>query len=379
MTFFCPYRKITLPLVEAERFNIIQRADTALLENPTHITDSVSPESSGGKHDYYSQADYSWPNPDTTDGRPFVNRDGESWPGAFFDHRKALRSMRTNTALFTAAYLFTGDPKYSHAGESWLKEFFLDEETMMTPSLLYGQAISGVCGGRGIGIIDTLHLIDVPVAADILWKRGQLSPAVYDGLKSWFTKYLAWISTHQYGIDERNQKNNHSVCWHLQAAVFARFTGNDDVLASCSDYYKNVLLPNQMAKDGSFPLELTRTKPYGYSIFVLDNMAALCYVLSAADDNLWNFTLPDGRCIKKGLDYLYPYLDNKSSWPYKDDIACHKDWPAAMPFMLFAAAGCGDDKWLELYSRFEKYPTNDEVRRNTGIRLPYLWLWEEYS
>ena len=64
----------------------------------------------------------------------------------------------------------------------------------------------------------------------------------------------------------------------------------------------------QMAADGSFPAELKRTKPYAYSIFQLDNMAALCQVLSTPGDDLWRFELPDGRGIRKATAYLYPYL-----------------------------------------------------------------------
>ncbi len=46
--------------------------------------------------------------------------------------------------------------------------------------------------------------------------------------------------------------------WAMQVAEFAKFTGNKDVVKFCSGRYKNVLLPGQMEKDGSFPRELTR-------------------------------------------------------------------------------------------------------------------------
>jgi hypothetical protein len=374
MKFFTSHLEMALSVEEKQRHEIIKRADAALLTKPTHITDSIAVNSAGGKHDYFSQADYSWPNPETPDGLPFVNRDGESYPGAFFEHRKAMRSMRTSAAYFTAAYVFTKDTRYSKAAVQWLKEFFLDQKTMMEPSLLYSQAVLGVCTGRGIGIIDTLHLIDVPVAIDILWESGQMEENTLEGLKEWFSKYLNWICTHQYGIDEMNWSNNHSVCWHVQAACFARFTNNQDMLKMCADHYKNILLPKQMAEDGSFPLEIKRTKPYGYSIFVLDNMISLCYLLSSPEDNLWNFSLPDGRNIKKGLDFLFPYLHDKTAWPYRTDIAHHEDWPIGMSFMLFAAAALGEKKWADLYSDLCKFSDNDEVRRNTAIRVPYLWL-----
>lgn len=57
----------------------------------------------------------------------------------------------------------------------------------------------------------------------------------------------------------------------MQAAAFALFTDNREMIRFCTERYKTVLLPNQMAADGSFPLELERTKPYGYSLFNLDS------------------------------------------------------------------------------------------------------------
>ncbi|MCL2092685.1 MAG: alginate lyase family protein [Treponema sp.] len=374
MKFFTPNIQEALACEEQERNAIIERADAFLNMEPTHITDSSSPHSAGGPHDYFSQADYSWPNPDTPDGLPYVNRDGESFPGAFFDHRIALRTMRSSVANLTAAYFLTKEEAYAKAAVRWLREFFLDDATKMNPSLLYGQAILGECTGRGIGIIDTLHLIDVPVAADLLFEHGQMDAVTHKGLRDWFSDYLEWISTHQYGINEMNVPNNHSVCWAVQAGVYARFTGNEAIRSLCVKRFKEIMLPNQMAVDGSFPLEIARTKPYGYSIFVLDNFATLAFLLSTPQDNLWEFILDDGRSLKKGFDYLYPFLEDPSSWPHKTDIAYHHDWPMGMSFMLFAYIAYGDKKWLELYSRLEKYSPIDEVRRNTAIRVPYLWL-----
>jgi len=374
MEFYYKNKKLAELAVELQKEDIFNRADSALGINPVHITDSTSEKSAGGKHDYFSQGDYHWPNPDTLDGLPYIRRDGESNPDVFKEHRKILRFMRTTVANLTAAFLITKDTKYAAAAEIWLKEFFLDEETYMEPRLLYTQAILGNCTGRGIGIIDTLHLAEVPVAAQLLHENGVLKKEIHDGLKNWFSKYLNWLCTHEYGKYEMNYINNHSVCWHVQAASYARFTENNDVLKLCIDHYKNVILPNQMAQDGSFPLEIKRTKPYGYSIFVVDNMASLCQLLSTSQDNLFEFTLPDGKNMKKGLDFLYPFLENKASWPFAKDIQHFDEWPIAMSFMLFAASAYDEEKWAQLYKRFYRVTDNDEVRRNTAIRVPWLWL-----
>lgn len=69
----------------------------------------------------------------------------------------------------------------------------------------------------------------------------------------------------------------------------------------CRERYRTVLLPNQMAANGSFPLELERTKPYGYSLFNLDAMTTLCHLLTTPEENLWDYTTTDGRNIEKEL------------------------------------------------------------------------------
>jgi hypothetical protein len=66
-------------------------------------------------------------------------------------------------------------------------------------------------------------------------------------------------------------------------AVFARFTRDETALSQARRTFLEVLLPGQLAPDGSFPRELSRTKPYGYSIFQLDNVALLAEILSTPE------------------------------------------------------------------------------------------------
>ena len=259
---------------------IIKKAEAAIGIEPIHITDYPAPLSMGGIHDYYSNGDYWWPNPDTTDGLPYIHKDGESNPENFDAHRLALRKLRTNVANLAAAYHIAKNEKYAEKAITFLKEFFLDEETMMNPNLLYAQAIPGICSGRGIGIIDTLHLIDLPMAINALKGSRFLTSRIEAGLKEWFANYLDWMSSHPNGIAEMNAQNNHGVCWCVQASVFAAFTGNQKIINICRERYKMVILPEQMVQDGSLPRELKRTKPYSYSIFTLDNLVTLCHVLS---------------------------------------------------------------------------------------------------
>lgn len=355
---------------------IVKKAQESLPVEPMHITDAIASMSEGGPHDFYSNGDYWWPNPGTPDGLPYVRRDGESNPNCFAKHREILRCLRTNVANLAAGYAVSGDEKYAEKAVILLKEFFLDGETKMNPHLLYAQAIPGICSGRGIGIIDTLHLIDVPAAVEVLKKSPHLTQDLLSGLTKWFDDYLRWMTTHPYGLDEMKEGNNHGVCWAVQAAVFALFTGNERILDQCRERYKTVMLPEQMASDGGFPKELARTKPYGYSIFQLDNMVTLCHVLSDEQNDLWDFELEDGRGIRKGLEFLYPYLEDKSKWPYPIDIEHFEEWPARISGLLFAGAALGEKKYVDLWEKLNPDPVDQEVRRNIAIRQPILWMLE---
>ena len=145
-------------------------------------------------------------------------------------------------------------------------------------------------------------------------------------------------------------------------------------MEECKARYKKILLPNQMDMDGSFPLELKRTKPYGYSLFVLDAMATICHVLSNAKENLWDFTLEDGRCLKKGVEFMYPFVENKNIWKKSPDVMYWNEWPVAQPFLLFGFNKFKNEKWFNLWEKLDHFPNTQEVIRNLPVRNPLIWI-----
>lgn len=352
---------------------VISKAEKALTAPVPHITDITAEYSAGGPHDYYSNGDYWWPDPDTPDGLPYIKRDGESNPDNFNGHRMMLRTMRTNVVHLACAYQLTKKERYAEQAARILREFFLDEETKMNPHLSYAQAIPGVCEGRGIGIIDTLHIADVPFAVEALRESEAMSDDIYKGLKKWFAAYLGWMLTDENGIAEMNWNNNHAVCFFVQAAVFALFTDNERIVDFCREHYKKVLI-KQMEPDGSFPLELARTKPYNYSIFVLDNMVSLCQLLSKPGDDLWEYTTEDGKGIQKGVAFIMPYVLDKNTWPYPKDIMHFDAFPARASFMMFAGCRLGIQPLIDLFERLPQESEDEEAQRNVAVRLPILWM-----
>jgi hypothetical protein len=182
------------------------------------------------------------------------------------------------------------------------------------------------------------------------------------------------MTTHEYGIQERDTKNNHATCWVMQVAEFARLTGNDRLTTFCRTRYKTVLLPDQMAADGSFPLEIARTKPYGYSLFNLDAMVMICEILSTGRESLWAYQLPDGRGIAKGMEFMFPYIADKARWPHKADVMYFDQWPVRQPSLFFAGSALNRREYLDLWRRLDPDPTVDEVIRNFVVRQPLVWI-----
>jgi len=157
-------------------------------------------------------------------------------------------------------------------------------------------------------------------------------------------------------------------------ACFARFTGNKKLMEFCRDRYRQVLLPEQMAKDGSFPKEMARTKPYGYALFNLDAMATICQILSTEKDDLWHYETPDGRSIKKGIEFMFPYIQDKSKWPLSPDVMYWDQWPVAQPSLLFGGVRFENMNWFKLWSHLDHFPEVEEVIRNLPVRNPVIWL-----
>jgi Alginate lyase len=368
--------ELMLDVAAIDRGRILKAADAALGLEPITITRYRAKLSKGGTNDFYSNADYFWPDPKKPDGLPYINRDGESNPDNFFQHRIVMRQLRDAVAALAAAYKITGEDRYVVKAVTLLRVFFLDPKTRMNPNLQFAQAVPGLSSGRSWGIIDGLHLAEIPFAIRVMQTSSSFPPEVTAGLRQWFREMSEWMMTSENGRAEAAAMNNHSVAFFVQIASFARFVGDEDKLAECRRRYKNVFLPNQMAVDGSFPLELKRTKPYGYSIFQLDNMATLCQVLSTADDNLWTFELPDGRGIRRATEFLYPYLADKSRWPFPPDVQAWSGWPVRQPSLLFAGLALGKSDYLELWRKLPADPADAEVRRNIAITQPILWLRE---
>jgi hypothetical protein len=366
---------------ESEGFRLVGRTDPERILRaareyvelkPVTIAAFPTDRSAGGLHDYFSQADYFWPNPQDPNG-PYVNRDGQSNPDNFDGHRKAMIALSKQMPALTAAWMLTGERRYAERACDHLAAWFVHAETRMNPNLQYAQAVKGVSTGRSYGIIDTLHLVVVARAASLVAPEA-MKASDRAAMLVWFSEYLEWLQTSEPGQAERDAKNNHAICWALQAAEFARLVGQEGARREVYRRYREILLPDQEAEDGSFPKELARTKPYSYSIFNFDVMAGLCQSLRGPTPDATHFALADGRGLGKAAAFIYPYIEDKSAWKWAKDVEHFDALPVRSPGLLFAGLAFKEQRYLELWKRLNPDPTDKEIVRNFPIRQPLLWV-----
>ena len=359
-----------LDVAAFDRKRVIGEADKYLGKKPATPTASQSPRSAGGVHDFFSEGDYWWPDPKNLEG-PYVQRDGMTNPDNFVEHRKVLLRVSVEVPALAAAWKLTKQKRYAEHAAAHLRAWFVDSATRMNPNLQFAQAIKGRSTGRGTGVIDTIHLVEVARAVPLIAEAGALSKADFKALQQWFAEYTVWMTTSKNGMEERDAKNNHGTCWLMQVAAFAQLTGDKPLLADCANRFKTIIVPGQIDPDGSLPLEARRTKPYGYCLFNLEALATLCQILGPG---LWNFTTTDGRSMRKAIEYMYPFIADKKSWKLKPDVMYFEYWPMRQEALLFGGLAYKRQDYLELWKKLPASSEVDEVVRNFFIRQPVLWV-----
>jgi hypothetical protein len=368
-----PFATPGIDVAAIERARVLPRATALLGVAPRTITAIPAPRSPAGPHDYYSEGDYWWPDPANPDG-PYIRRDGRSNPAKFDGHRDALIRFGADMPMLASAWMLTRDARFAKTAIGNLKAWFVDPATRMNPDLRHAQAIIGVNTGRAIGIIDTLQIIEVARGATLFASLGAPGYAdIRPGVERWFADYLAWLTESAPGKEERDQENNHGTCWLLQVAAFARLVGRDDLMAAMRQRLAETIVPAQIALDGRQPLELARTKPYGYSLFNLDVLAASAWLLSDARGDQIRLA-SKGRSIAAAIGFMAPYIADRDRWPFDRDIEYFEDFPVRHPSLLFGGIALERPDWLALWRRLDPDPAVAEVVRNFPVRQPMLWV-----
>lgn len=295
--------------------HIRHEADKALKFVPVSVMEKEQTPPGGDKHDYMSMGKYWWPGPNHKEGDPYIRKDGEVNPEAAMlpDHDNFAR-MAKAVHVLSLGYYFTANEEYAAHAAKLVRVWFLDPATRMNPNLNYAQGIPGLEKGRGFGIIDLrpISLVldgTVLVARSSSWTAGDQG-----GMVAWCRAYLTWLRESPNGVQEKNAANNHGTWYDVQVLSLAMFVQDVQLARMVAGEAKTGRIAAQIEPDGRQPEELARTRSWGYSTMNLEGMFALAGLAERAGEDLWHFETPDGRSIRRALEYLLPFALGEKEW-----------------------------------------------------------------
>jgi len=294
-----------------------RQADEALALDPPSVMNKTLTPASGDKHDYMSGGTYWWPDPDTPDGLPYIRRDGERNPENDALDCPGLRSMVEACRTLSVAWYLTEDDRCAAGAATLLRVWFLDESTRMNPHLEFAQAIPGICDGRDIGIIDTSSAMALLIDATGLvqaWPRWPSADG--EALQAWMAAYLQWLLDSPHGRGAAEKLNNHGTWFDTQSMALGLFVGRRDLALSVAEAYGAKRIASQIETDGSQPLELARTQSMGYTAMNLAGFQQAAALAAHVGVDLWNWETPDGRGLRRALDWLAPFATGAQEWTY---------------------------------------------------------------
>jgi hypothetical protein len=343
-----PGDKALLPALKT----LTDDADDALRLAPPSVIQKSKTPPSGDIHDYLSVAPYFWPDPARSNGLPYIRHDGKVNPesrGSASDHGR-VGLMANSVETLALAYYFTGKDAYAQQAAKLLRAWFLEPPTRMNPNLKYAQGVPGVNEGRGTGIIEGRGLAQAADAARLLagskaWPRGD-----DEALKAWLGTYLNWLLTSTNGAHEAAARNNHGTFYDVQAMRLALILGKRDLAKQIAEAAKQKRIAVQIKPDGQQPLELERTASLSYSRLNLEAQFLLATLAEHVGVDLWHYETPDGRSLRKALDYLLPYADTPPRpWPFEQ--IKHYDHTEFAPILRQAALAYGEPKYEEILAK----------------------------
>lgn len=313
-------QSINEPFYAASYEAVKAEADKLLDAQPLSVMMKEKTPASGDKHDYMSQARYTWPDPAKPDGLPYITRDGMTNPEINKLDRNRLEATASRVTTLALAWYFSGEEKYAQKATELLRVWFLNKDTRMNPNLEYAQMIPGHDNGKGrcYGLIDSYSFVEMLDAVALLEASESFTAKDSKQLKAWFTKLTDWFLTSPQGKEEAAGANNHSVAYDAQIIAFALYTGNRKLAQEVISAFPEKRIFPQVEPDGSQPHELRRTLAFHYSQYNLTHFIDIMMMAQKLDLRIDNATSADGRNFYKAMDFLTPYVGKSlSEWPYQ--------------------------------------------------------------
>jgi hypothetical protein len=99
--------------------------------------------------------------------------------------------------------------------------------------------------------------------------------------------------------------------------ALALYTGQNDLARRVAEEAKAKRIAAQIAPDGKMPEELARTNSLSYTTMNTRAFFNLADLAEKVGVDLWNYQTPDGRGLRKAIDFLAPYADPAKDWTFE--------------------------------------------------------------
>ncbi|HEY7219505.1 MAG TPA: alginate lyase family protein [Candidatus Binatia bacterium] len=336
-------------------------ADRALRSGTFSVTEKEITPPSGDKHDYLSIAPYWWPNPNTSNGLPYVRRDGQVNPerDQSSDRRRLDQMIQTVMTLALGYYLIGRDEYSTHAARL-IRVWFLDPPSKMNPHLKYAQAVPGRHIGRGAGIIETHNLPELIDAVALLSNAKSWTRTDRQQFQEWVDAYLTWLIDSPEGKTEAHAENNHGTWYDVQAASYALLVGRNGPAKKVMGEFAAKRITKQIEPDGRQPRELARTRSWHYAVFGLEALFNAAAIAEKVGVDLWHFQTDDHRGIRTALDWLLPFATGAKPWTDKQLSAFQPERLA--PLLRRAALQYRDPRYEQALGKLPRISGDERWR-----------------
>ena len=312
---FWEKKKKTLSPESVQR---LERQAESLLNQPGFsVVHKTVPSLSGNLHDYVSISAYDWPNPDTPAGIPWIKKDGVLNPDFEKYDYTPLKKMCKSVGCLAAASRLTGRMDFAAKAGFFLKYWFLDPETAMTPHFRFAQFVPGNPAGSPWGLIDSHFFCYLLEAASALAFSKEWTESDLEKLKIWFMKYFIWFISDPNAVQEDEQgRTNHGSWYDAQFCAIAMFLRNPDLAIRHIETRCFPRLDIQLLNNGQMPFELYRTASFSYSTFNLEAWSRTSAYAKKMGLDLWNHLTKDHASLHQAFEYMRPYWNGEKQWEY---------------------------------------------------------------
>ncbi len=312
--------------------DLLSRASAALNQTPVGVTE-VGRDSPA----YYTERPYCGWTPEASPCGGDACCDGQINPNADRADYEAAIDMSRAIRDLGIAYAFTGQANYASHAITLINHWAVNEATRANPGFTDAQS-------------EIELSITIPAmfyGADLIWNFSGWDAAERDAFVQWTRDFAENARNKSDSVDANNFGD-----WRLVLlAAAASLVKDDELMQYVVDHYK-AMVPNQIDGGGRWVKELGRTRGLHYSLYAANALVQVAEIVRHQGVDLYNFESSSGTgSLKKGIDWLLPFVLDQSSWPYEQLDALTED---NIDLFEFAYLTWQEDGYLEVFDQWPR-------------------------